>query len=733
MATEGYKRKVSAILSADVVGYSLLMEEDEVATIRTIESYRKTISALIQKHNGRVVDSPGDNLLSEFAGVVDAVQCAVEIQNIIKAKNADLPEARRMEFRIGINLGDVIEEGGRIYGESINIAARIEGLADPEGICISGSAYEQIKSKLALGYEDLGEHWVKNISKPVQVYRIPMEPLHVTESGKDKAVSPPEKPSIAVLPFVNMSSDPGQDYFSDGITEEIIAKLSMNSMLTVIARNPTFYYKGKPVKVRQVGQELVVRYVVEGSVRKTDHRIHITAQLIDATTGSHLWAKTYDSELKDIFSLQDDIAQQIVASVGAGDIVAELSRVRRIAPENLMAIDSFWRARELYFQRNKEANNKARGFCERAIDLDPNLTEAYEMMGATHLMDYLSGWNPKPQDALDRVYKFAQKALSLDTYSAGAHDLLAFIYAFRNQKDRAIAAIERAIAIAPNADNLYADMAHILTLLGRQEEAIRSVRKAMHLNPHYPAYYITHLCAAYRMMGQYEEAIALLKKAPSCSSDWIYTYAEMARNYCQLWITQKSNDPEILDEALDIVQKGIALDGSSIAGQIMLNIIYLWKKQYDQAISKAENIIAITPKDGLIHPKVAGVLNHMGRSEESIELLEKTTQFFSIFPVEYLMELGRAYRLIGQREKAVEMQRQIFTLNPGHGMAYLTHLELAILYSELGLESEAKTETIEILKLVPNFSVKVYGQRAPYKDPTLAELDMAALRGAGLK
>jgi TolB-like protein/class 3 adenylate cyclase len=360
MATEDFRRKLTAILSADVKDYSRLMGEDEEATVRTITAHRKVITSVIQKYRGRVVDSPGDNILAEFVSVVDAVQSAVEIQEVIRAKNAELPDEHKMEFRIGINLGDVIQEGERIYGDGVNIAARVEGVADPGGICISGSAYEQIENKLALGYEYIGEHTVKNIVKPIRVYRVPTGPetlqkvtderrppprwqraalavviaLLVVAGGvaiwKSYRPSPPQmevasvekmafalpdKPSIAVLPFNNLSDDPKQEYFSDGLTEEIISALGSVPRLFVIARNSTFTYKGKPVKVQQVAEELGVRYVLEGSVRKAGDKIRISAQLIDALNGHHLWAKRYDRNLSDIFAVQDEITKEIITAM----------------------------------------------------------------------------------------------------------------------------------------------------------------------------------------------------------------------------------------------------------------------------------------------------------------------------------------------------------------------------------------------------------------------------------
>jgi len=288
MSAESFKRKLTAILSADVKGYSRLMGENEAETVRTLTSYRKIMGDLIQQHRGRVIDSPGDNILAEFESVVDAVQCSVAAQNEFKARNAELPETRRMVFRIGVNLGDVIEEEGRIYGDGVNIAARLEALADPGGICISKTAFDQIETKLPLRYEYLGEQQVKNIAKPVAAYRIRME-RDLTTADRSPGLKLPDKPSIAVLPFVNMSEEPAQEYFSDGMSEDIITSLSQLPNIFVIARNSTFTYKGKSVNVQQVSRELGVKYILEGSVRKVGNRVRITAQLIDGTTGHHVW------------------------------------------------------------------------------------------------------------------------------------------------------------------------------------------------------------------------------------------------------------------------------------------------------------------------------------------------------------------------------------------------------------------------------------------------------------
>jgi len=322
MTAQEVKRKLAAILSADVKGYSLLMGEDEVQTFKTLSAYFQIMTTLIQKHQGKVLNIAGDNLFADFESVVDAVLCGMEVQKELRTKNAELPEGQKVEFRIGINLGDVIREGENLYGDGVNIAERVQSLADGGGICISGTAFDQVENKLGLGYEYLGERSVKNIAKPVRVYRVqekpgPIPPHPPIEVGlREKMAFPmPDKPSIAVLPFVNMSDDPKQEYFSDGMTEEIITALSKVPNLFVISRNSTFTYKGKPVKVKQVSEELGVRYVLEGSVQKSGDKVRITAQLIDALSGHHLWAERYDRDLKDIFALQDEITMKVITAL----------------------------------------------------------------------------------------------------------------------------------------------------------------------------------------------------------------------------------------------------------------------------------------------------------------------------------------------------------------------------------------------------------------------------------
>ena len=505
-----FERKLTAILSADVAGYSRLMRDDEEATIRTLTDYRRAMANLIQQYRGRVVDSPGDNLLAEFASVVDSVNCAVEIQRELAERNAELPEDRRMEFRIGVNLGDVVTEGERIYGDGVNIAARMEGLAEGGGICLSGTVYDAIENKIGLEYEDLGEQEVKNITKPVRAYRV----LMGTEAaaivpGEKKAKSRvwrkvaialgvivvllagaagviwnvyfrlpdvkgmpdgmkdfalPDGPSIAVLPFVNMSGDPEQEYFSDGLTENIIAGLSSDGRLLVIARNSTFAYKGKSVDIQEVARKLGAQYVVEGSVQKTEDRVRITAQLIDANTGHHVWSDRYDRELKDIFALQDEITMKIMTAVGMKLVDGEQYGEKFIPPSgSLEVFMKIMKAYEYFSRMNKEDNILARQELEEAIALDPEYSALYSMLAMTHLMDLCFQSSESPLISFAQASKNIKKALALDDEDYVAHLALSQLYLVRKEHDKAIAAAERAIALNPNGADAYALLGFLLT------------------------------------------------------------------------------------------------------------------------------------------------------------------------------------------------------------------------------------------------------------------------------
>ncbi len=519
MTAEQFRRKLTAILSADVKGYSRLMGSDEESTVHTLKAYREVMSSSIQHHRGRVIDTVGDSVLAEFASVVDAVQCGVEIQQVLRAKNALLPEDRRMEFRIGINLGDVIEEGNTIYGDGVNIAARMESLAQAGGICISGSAYEQIENKLPLRYEYLGEHEVKNIAKPVKVYRAQIEPeaaarRPVEVASKEKMAFPlPDKPSIAVLPFVNISRDPEQEFFSDGMTEEIITALSKSPYLFVIARQSTFTYKGKPVKVKQVSEELGVRYVLEGSVRRSGDRVRITAQLIDAMTGYHLWAERYDRDLQEIFSLQDEIALKILKTVHEKLEVGLYTQGLGRGARNLEAFLKAMEAREHFFGATKEDMALARKLYEEVIALDPDYAFAYAGLAYTHIADLWFGSSISPEESVRKAIELGEKAVALDEMDPGAHATLGFFYAHARQFDRAVAHAERGLSLDPNFFATLSNAASVFAYSGRPEEAIPLFHKAIRINPFAPAANFYFLSEAYRLAGRFDEAVEQAKKA----------------------------------------------------------------------------------------------------------------------------------------------------------------------------------------------------------------------------
>ncbi len=555
MAEERATRKLRAILSADVKGYSRLMSEDELATIETLKNYREIMAALINKFQGRVVDSPGDNVLAEFSSVVDALDCSVEIQKELKQKNEKLPENRRMEFRIGVNLGDVVQDGDRIYGNGINIAARIESLAEGGGICLSRTAYDSVKNKLSLGYKYLGEHTVKNISEPVRVYRVLMEPeaagkvigeerprrwrwaaiavalifvvgglaiwnfywrlSPIKPASEERMAFPlPDKPSIAVLPLVNISEDPQREYLADGITENIISALSQIPDLFVIARQSTFAYKHKPVKIQQVAEELGVRYVLEGSVQRSGDNLRITAQLIDAMDGHHLWSERYDRELKNIFALQDEITIKIITALRVKLTTGEEARLTAKGTENLQIYLKFLKARESFFTQTKEGNTQARRLLKEVIDEDSEFPTAYALLGATHWMDVIYGSSESPEESLKQAYELTKKAIALDDSHASAHSLLGWLYVFmQRQYDKAIAACEKAVALAPSSATANIWMGGVLTFAGRHEEAVRYSEQALRLNPFPEGWYFRFLGYSYFGVGQYEEAIAAYKKA----------------------------------------------------------------------------------------------------------------------------------------------------------------------------------------------------------------------------
>jgi adenylate cyclase len=514
VAEERAQRRLAAILAADVVGYSRLMEQDEAGTLARLKAHRRElIDPAIGACGGRLVKLMGDGALVEFASVVNAVQCAIEIQGAMVGRNAEVPEARWIAFRIGINLGEVIVEGEDIYGDGVNVAARLEGLCPPGGICISSKVHAEVLGKLDLCFEDLGEQKVKNIARPVRVYRIIST---AGEAGKPSDSAPvptlPDKPSIVVLAFENMSRDQEQEYFADGIAEDIITDLSKISSLFVIARNSAFIYKGKAVNLQKVGRELGVRYVLEGSVRKAGNRVRITAQLIDASSGGHVWAERYDRELIDIFEVQDEVTGEIVAALKVHLTPDERHQVEKHGTSSIEAHDRFLRGRQLFWQASRESVEQAQRLFEEAIRLDPAFCLAHAYLAFTLNLRSINGWSSDREGSSKRAQELIARALTLDPMEAEAHYVQGIFRLWQQKKvDQAIADIERAIALDPNFARGYGALGAALHYAGRSEEALRQFETMARLDPHCPGPYHHFWAQAHFALGHFEEAIAALK------------------------------------------------------------------------------------------------------------------------------------------------------------------------------------------------------------------------------
>jgi adenylate cyclase len=512
--SERLPRKLAAILYADAAGYSRLTGEDEDATHRKLSEYLDLISTIVGHHRGRVMHYAGDAVLAMFEAVVDAVSCATAIQENLNTRGEDLPEDQRLNFRIGLNLGDVIEDRGDIYGDGVNIAARLEGLADPGGICLSGTVHDAIGDRLAVQYEFMGEQQVKNIDRPVRAYRVLLESTQASDAAplEPAPLVPPDTPSIAVLPFTNMSGDPEQEYFSDGVVEDIITDLSKIAGLFVIARNSTFAYKGKQFDVRDVCRELGVRYALEGGVRKAANRVRITAQLIDGTTGGHLWAERYDRELHDIFAVQDEVTREIVAALALKLTADERERVDRRYTENLQAYEYFLRGRDQAHRDTPQANAQARTMLEKAIELDPKFSLAFSHLSRNHLLAYTNRWGKDPDQSLDLAMDLGQRAVVLDDANPHAYFAVAMSAFWMRQHDRAITAVEKCLAIAPNFAEGHSALGLILVYSGKPREAIASLQEAMRLDPHYRDINLHILALAHFQLREFEQAADALRR-----------------------------------------------------------------------------------------------------------------------------------------------------------------------------------------------------------------------------
>ncbi len=511
MAVERNARRLCAILAADVAGYSRLMGADEDGTLTALTAHcSELIDPAVAEHAGRIVKTTGDGLLVEFASVVDAVRCAVKIQRGMAERNSAVPQDRRLAFRIGVNLGDVIVQNDDLYGDGVNVAVRLEALAEPGGICLSASAHEQVQDRIAaVRFEDLGEQRVKNIARPVRAYRVALGPAG---PGLSPVPALPSWPSIAVLPLDNLSADPEQEYFADGLAEDLITDLSKIAGLLVIARNSTFTYKGRPVNVTQVGRELGVRYVVEGSVRKVDKRVRITAQLIDAATGTHVWADRYDRDLTDIFAVQDEVTREIAGALRLRLTPDDRRRMAARGTTNLEAYDLFLRGRELAWLHTREAGVQGSGLLQRALELDPSFAAAAAILGFQYMTDYVNRWSSDPDGSLRQARELAERAVALDPSEPQAHFALGATAIWLRRHDETIAEAERAVSLDPNlaAGHLLLGMG--LHYAGRSAEAFEPLERAMRLDPLRPGDSLYFVAQAHFALGDYEQAVARLKE-----------------------------------------------------------------------------------------------------------------------------------------------------------------------------------------------------------------------------
>jgi adenylate cyclase len=499
--------RLAAILAADVVGYTRLMGADEVGTLRRLNELRQqALEPLIAEHHGRVVKLMGDGLLVEFASVVDAVTCAVAWQNAAAEREAAADEDKRLEFRIGINLGDVIVEDDDIHGDGVNIAARLEGLAEPGGICLSGDAYRQARGKVEVDFADLGEIDLKNVAESVRVYHVSGNrsgPAATSLVGKPLPL--PDKPSIAVLPFYNMSGDPEQDYFADGISEDIITELSRFRSLFVIARNSSFSYKGKAVKVQEIGADLGVQYLVEGSVRKSGERVRITVQLVETVTGNHIWAHRYDQNLEDIFAVQDEVTQSIVATLPGLLEQADAKRAERKHTDNMTAYDHLMRGNQYLSRLTPEDNANAQRMYESALSLDPQYACAYARLSVAYF-DSVYIWSMNGS-AKAKSLEFARKAQALDGNDSWSYASLGRALFLQKEDRQAEIHLKKAMELNPNEADTAAFLAEVTLCFGRPEESLEWSAVAMRLNPHCPDWYLGTKAEALYLVRDYEQSV----------------------------------------------------------------------------------------------------------------------------------------------------------------------------------------------------------------------------------
>ena len=521
MQTDGVERRLAAILTADVVGYARLMGEDEAGTLARLKGLRsEVIDPTITRYGGRIVKLMGDGMLAEFPSVVDAVRCAVEIQGAAADRAGDLPEGQRIEFRVGINLGDVIVEGEDIYGDGVNVAARLEGLAEPGGICISGLVHESIAGKLDVPFSDAGAHQVKNIARPIQVWRWHREQSRPAAAINSNPPPRPDKPSIAVLAFENMSGDREQEYFADGIAEDIITALSRFRAFFVIARNSSFTYKGQAVDVKKVSRDLGVRYVVEGSVRKAGNRVRVTAQLIDADSGAHVWAERYDRDLDDIFAVQDEIARNIVASIAPEFESAEMQRASRAGGTDLSVWDLIMQARWHLGAYTRDSCASAQRLLLEATTLDPRNVQAHSLLAVNQWIQSIYSWGASREQSLETALQAGRRAVSLDSGDAMAQAALGLAFIINRQHDEAIETLNRAVHLNPNLALAHGWLGIAYTFACEFEPAVQAAAQAIQLSPRDldKPFWMVVLSFADFIAGRYEEVLdktqAILQERP---------------------------------------------------------------------------------------------------------------------------------------------------------------------------------------------------------------------------
>jgi adenylate cyclase len=556
--TDQIVRKLAAILSTDVKGYSRLMGDDEMATVETITRFRSLISRVVEDHHGRVVDSPGDNLLAEFGSAVDALDCAVAIQEKLAVENRSLAHHRRMEFRIGINVGDVICRGQRLYGDGVNIAARLEGLSDAGGICISGTVYDQVSNKTGVPLEFIGARQVKNIAEPVRAYKVRlMQETKSLNGSSDRAglVSQPEadneplsgagrlklpdRPSIAVLPLVNMGQGADQDYFSDGLTEDIITDLSKVSGLFVIAKNSVFTYKGKSAPPSQVAQELGVRHILEGTVRRAGQRVRIATQLVDSLSNRNIWADRFDGNLEDIFELQDQVTGQVVSALKVKLTSAEKQQRTHRSSVNPQAYDLVKKANNLGLVSTFKSHLEAREIYQRALGHDPNYAPAYVGLGWTWFDEWPFGWS-EDRMVLEKALHFSQKAIDLDPFLPGASLLMGYVYLWMEKHEKADEVIERLLGIAPNNADVLAFYGYLLAFSGRAEEAVAPLMRAKRMDPGRPVRVSMYLALVYNLLARHEDAVAELEPYLDQYPSYFPLQRTLAFAYCRTGDLQRA-------------------------------------------------------------------------------------------------------------------------------------------------------------------------------------------------